>query len=124
MAENPLFVSLYLDEDVSGQLASLIRQRGFQVVSAIELGRIEIPDEDHLAFAASHQLTLFTYNEADYIKLARKWAKEGYTHAGILISDQFSLRQIGELLRRMLNFLDQVSAEEMINAFRYLVDFK
>ena len=85
---------------------------------------MEIPDEDHLTYAASQNRTLFTFNEADYVKLARKWAEEGRSHAGILISDQFSLRQIGELLRRMLNFLDQVTADEMVNAVRYLGDFK
>jgi hypothetical protein len=84
----------------------------------------ERSDEEHLAYATSQRMTLFTYNERDFVELARKWTKEGRLHAGILISDQFSLRQMGELLRRILNFLDRVTADEMVNVVRYLSDFK
>ena len=63
--EVSLYVALYLDEDVTRQLAALIRQRGFRIISAI-----------------------------------------------------------GELLRRILNFLDRVTADEMVNMVRYLSDFK
>jgi len=119
-----LYVSLYIDEDITNQLAALIRKRGYEAVSAIDLGKIEVPDHDHLAYATEQRRTLLTYNERDYVELARQWASEGHTHYGILISDQFSLRQVGELLRRTLNFLDQVTADEMINVVRYLADFK
>ena len=125
MAEEvSLYVALYLDEDVTNQLAVMIEQRGFRVVSAVDIGLLERPDEEHLIYAIEHKMTLFSYNERDYIELARRWATEGRTHAGILISDQFSLQQIGELLRRILNFLNTVTADEMVNVVRYLSDFK
>lgn len=125
MSDTPaLFVSLYTDEDVTNQLAALVRQRGYHAVSAIDLNLIEVLDEEHLAYAAAHNMTLFTYNEADYVGLARKWAMEGRSHTGILISDQFSLRQMGDLLRRILNFLDHVTSDEMVNIVRYLSDFR
>ncbi len=41
-----------------------------------------------------------------------------------IYTDQFSLRQLGELLRRTLHLLNQVTAEEMINTVRYLTDFR
>jgi predicted nuclease of predicted toxin-antitoxin system len=125
MAEEvALYVALYLDEDVTSQLAAMIEQRGFRVVSAMDIGMVERPDEEHLTYATEHKMTLFSYNEGDYVELARRWATEGRTHSGILISDQFSLRQIGELLRRILNFLNTVTADEMVNVVRYLADFK
>lgn len=119
-----LYVALYIDEDITNQLAALISQRGFQVVSAVDIGMIERSDEEHLTYAAERNMTLFTYNERDFVELARRWMTEGRPHAGILISDQFSLRQMGELLRRILNFLDRVTADEMVNVVRYLSDFK
>ena len=122
--EVALYVALHTDEDVTNQLAALLRQRGFQAVSALDLGMIQRSDEEHLTYASEHNLTLLSYNERDYLNLARKWSLEGRSHAGILISDQFSLRQVGELLRRVLNFLNQVTAEEMINTVRYLADFR
>ena len=62
--EPALFVSLYTDEDVTNQLAALIRQRGFQAVSAIDLGMTERPDEEHLAYAAGHRMTLLGYKRS------------------------------------------------------------
>lgn len=125
MANEPaLYVALYTDEDVTNQLAALIHQRGYEAVSAIDLGMIERPDEEHLAYAAANHLTLLTYNEHDFVRLAQRWVVEGRSHSGILISDQFSLQQLGELLRRMLRFLNRVAADEMVNTVRYLSDFR
>ena len=122
--EISLYVSLYIDEDVTNQLAELIRKRGHNAVSAIDLGKISVLDDEHLAYAAERRMTVLTYNERDYVELARQWTQNNRKHCGILISDQFSVRQIGELLRRVLNFLDRVTADEMINVVRYLSDFK
>lgn len=122
--EARLYVALYTDEDVTNQLAALIRQRSHEAISALDIGMMERPDETHLMYAAEHGLTLFTYNERDYIHLAQQWARAGRAHAGILISDQFSLRQFGELLRRTLNFLNRIAADEMRNSVRYLSEFK
>ena len=44
--------------------------------------------------------------------------------AGILISEQYRNRQTGEFLRRLLRFLDSVTAEEMRGAVRYLSEFR
>ena len=125
MSENgPLFASLYTDEDVTDRLAVLIRQRGFSARSAREAGMIGQPDEANLAYAATHGLVLLTFNQRDYVLIARRWAAEGRRHAGVLLSDQFTRRQLGELLHRVLKFLDTVSANEMINVVRYLSEFR
>lgn len=71
-----------------------------------------------------HGLVLLTFNQCDYALIARRWAAEGRRHAGILLSDQFPRRQLGELLRRVLKFLDTVPAGEMINVVRYLSEFR
>jgi ribosomal protein L27 len=125
MSENEsLFASLYTDEDVTDQLAILVRQRGFIAHSAREVGLLEQPDEAHLTYAATHGMVLLTFNQRDYVLIAQQWAKEGRTHAGILLSDQFSRRQLGELLRRVLKFLNIVPADEMIDTVRFLSEFR
>ena len=69
-------------------------------------------------------MVLLTNNAEHFAQLARRWASEGRQHAGILISEQYRRRQIGEFLRLLLRFLDTVSAKEMRNGFRYLSEFR
>ncbi len=122
--DESLFVSLYTDEDVTAQLAVLVRQRGFDAVSASDVGLIGQPDEEQLAYAAAHDRVLLTFNQRDFILITRQWAAEGRQHAGLLLSDQFTRQQLGELLRRVLRFLNTVSASEMVNAMLYLSEFR
>jgi len=119
-----LFASLYTDEDVTDRLAVLVRQRGFQTRSAREVDLIGQPDDVNLTYAATHGLVLLTFNQRDYVLLARRWTAEGRQHAGILLSDQFSRQQFGELFRRVLRFLSTVPADEMVNSVRYLSEFR
>jgi predicted nuclease of predicted toxin-antitoxin system len=119
-----LSATLYTDEDVTAQLAPLIRQRDFGAISACEAGLVGVPDEQQLIYAAEHGRVLLTFNQRDFVLLARQWAAEGRPHAGILLSDQFSRQQFGELLRRVLRFLNTVPADEMVSAVRFLSEFR
>ncbi len=122
--DNRLFASLYTDEDVTSRLAILVRQRGFDARSAQEADMIEQPDEAHLAYATTHRMVLLSFNQRDYVQIAQQWTAKGRNHAGILLSDQFTRQQLGELLRRVLRFMNTVPADEMINTVRYLSEFK
>jgi predicted nuclease of predicted toxin-antitoxin system len=124
MAENEsLFATLYTDEDISDRMAVLVRQRGYNAKSAREADMIEQSDEAQLTYAAAHGMVLLTFNQRDFVSLARQWAAQGRDHSGILLSDQFSRRQLGELLRRVLKFLNTVPPDEMINTVRFLSEF-
>jgi predicted nuclease of predicted toxin-antitoxin system len=118
--DQPLFITLYTDEDVTDRLAVLLRQRGLEAISAIEAGMTGQTDEANLLYATAHDMVLFSFNVRDYVLLARQWALDDRQHAGILLSDQFARHQMGELLHRLLRFLNTVSANEMVNAVRYL----
>ena len=50
----------------------------------------------------------------------RQWQEIGRSHAGIILSRQFSNRQTGELLRQVCRLIDSVSADEMGNTVRNL----
>jgi hypothetical protein len=120
-AEAPLFVRLYLDEDVHRRVASALRLRHFDVVSAHEVRRWGLTDDQQLSYAAMEGRALFTYNAADYLQLHLNWLRSGREHRGIIISDQLP---IDETVRRLLSLLNRVAADEMCNELRWLQAFK
>jgi len=115
-----LFIFLYTDEDVTRRLAPLLRERGYDAASAWEAGTTGLTDEQQLAFAASQGWAILTYNRRDFSVLARNWQEAGRNHAGVILSQQFSNRQTGELLRQVCRFIEGVSADEMWNTVRNL----
>jgi predicted nuclease of predicted toxin-antitoxin system len=118
-----LFVALYTDEDVTADLAPALRWRGYTAQSTAEAGQAEMSDEAQLTYATEQGMAIFTYNVQDFIPLARAWYTIGREHAGIILSEQFSQHQFGELLRRMLRLLDRLSADEMYNRIVFLQQF-
>lgn len=117
-------ISLYTDEDVSGRLAVLLRDRGYLAASAEEEDTLRLSDEAQLAFATSRGWTILTYNSRDFATIARQWHQAGRGHAGIIVSQQFSRRETGELLRQVCNLLEQVPAAEMWNTIRHLQGYR
>jgi Domain of unknown function (DUF5615) len=117
-------IFLYTDEDITDLLALLLRERGYGAESALGVGTTGLPDEEQLAFAASRCWTLLTSNRDDFTELARQWYAAGREHAGIVISQQFSRREVGEILRQACNLLEAVSAPEMWNTVRYLQSYR
>jgi len=118
-----LFAGIYVDADLTPHIVSALRQRNYECQSALEDGLREATDEQILA-RAELDLVLLTNNDCHFSALAQKWADESRQHAGILISEQYRNRQIGEFLRRLLRFLDSVTAEEMRGVVRYLSEFR
>ena len=117
-------IRLYLDEDVLPELARILRERGFDVVSAHERGTVGWTDSEQLDYAASQERTILTFNFGDYQRLGDAWFKAGSPHAGIVISyRQYARRQTGELVRATTALLNQMSAEEIRNTVRVLDEF-
>jgi hypothetical protein len=69
-------------------------------------------------------MAILTYNARHFTALARMWFFVGREHAGIIVSEQFSQRQFGELLRRVLQLLNNLTADEMHNRVVFLQQFK
>ena len=119
--ESSLFIRLYLDEDVHKRVASALRLRHFDVVSAHETRRWGLSDQEQLVYAAAECRALFTYNASDYIQLHLDWIGRSKAHHGIIISNQLP---IGETVRRLLNLLNRVTADEMRDEIRWLQAFR
>jgi hypothetical protein len=58
-----------LDEDVHKRVSAALRLRGFDAISAHEVGRWGFNDEEQLIHAAAEERALFTFNTSDYLSL-------------------------------------------------------
>lgn len=112
-----LFISRYLDEDVSVLVAKLLQSRGFSVTTTLDAHQIGSTDAEQLAFATSQHHAILTHNRADFEKLAAEHFAANHPHSGIIIAVR---RSPYELARRLLTLLNEVSADEMENQVRYI----
>ncbi len=119
MTGTPL--KLFLDENIWQGLTHALRQRGYDALHVYDVQRDGMADESQLAFAAEQGRAVLTYDNQDFAQLAELWYEAGRDHAGIVLSQEL---ERGELLRRVLNLLQAVSAEEMANTVRFLQEFK
>ena len=108
----PLFIRLYLDEDVFKAIAPALRARGFDVASVHDLQHYGWSDAKHLAYAAGEGRALFTFNAMDYIALHDEYVNEKKSHAGIIVAKQHPIR---ETIRRLLDLLNRVTSDEVRN---------
>ena len=76
-------------------------------------------DDQHLEFAASQGLVLFSYNIGDYAELVTKFFEQGITHAGIVLVEQYAF-DVGEQMRRLVKLSNTLSNEEMENRLEFL----
>ena len=73
-------IRLYFDEDALDRgLITALRARRVDVSTALDSGMINRRDEDHLRFATSAGLVLFSFNIADYCALHSRWLETGET---------------------------------------------
>jgi predicted nuclease of predicted toxin-antitoxin system len=119
-----LFVSLYTDEDVTSDLAPALRRRGYLAQGTVEAGNGSLSDGAQLAYATKSGMAILTYNIQDFVPLPQAWFLSGREHCGIILSEQFSQHQFGELLRRVLRLLNRWTADELHNQIVFLQQFK
>lgn len=116
-ATSPLFIRLYLDEDVHPAVAVALRARGFDAVSGHEIGRRGLSDAERLAHAAADERALLTFNAVDFLNLHRESLEADRPHWGVILCEQ---APVGEVVRRLLNLLNRVTADELRNQIYWL----
>ena len=116
-----LYIALYTDADVHGELAEQLRAREYDALSAVEAGNADLSDLQQLEFAISQGRAILTFNIQDFEPLHKHYVNSGRDHFGIAVCDQIP---IGEVLRRVINMLDQIDAEQMKNTYHHLGEFK
>ena len=108
---------LLLDEHIWAYLAKILREQGFDVIHVNEVNLAATPDEKILQFAAGEHRAVVTFNVRDFVPLAVQYYEDGKEHYGVVVSKEISH---GELKRRVTKLLESVTAEELMNAVRYL----
>ena len=113
--------SLFLDEDVWLGLASVLRKHGFDAIHVYECKRGGLSDPEQLMYAVQEGRAILTHNIGDFASLAVDYAFDNRPHAGIILSQQL---EKGELLRRIQNLMESLTAVEIHNVIRYLSDYR
>lgn len=96
MTKERLFATLYIDADLTPRIVLALQQRGYECQSAIDNGLRQADDETIMERAAELGIVLVTNNTRDFVPMAQRWTVAGHEHAGILISEQFRNRELGE----------------------------
>ncbi len=112
-----LFAELYLDEDVSALVATLLRVRGYNVTTVHDEGMLSRDDSDQLARAIALGRCIFTHNRVHFEELHRGCIERGQKHFGIIIG---SRRASHELARRIATLLNALAADEIENQLLYV----
>ena len=108
---------LYLDENISVSMAKGLRTRGFDVISADEVGNKTLSDEEQLVYASSQERAILTCDTSDFTVLYAQYLEQNKTHCGIILSTQYP---IGIMLRKTENLLIHKKSSELKNQLLYL----
>ena len=106
-------IRYYADENVSKAVINGLRQRGVNVLSVPEAGRLAASDEEQLAFALEEKRIIFTHDD-DFLKLAAS----GVDHAGIVYSSQQT--PIGDVIRGLMLIYEMLEPADMHNQVEFL----
>jgi predicted nuclease of predicted toxin-antitoxin system len=114
---NKLFAEIYLDENVHVLIAKIVRSHGFKTVTTRDVERRGVSDPEQLRYASENGYAILTHNRVDFEELAKDYFASGKTHCGIIIAADNSPQEIA---RRLIDILNDFTADEMINQIIYI----
>lgn len=79
--------ALYMDVHVPAAISEQLRRRGVDVLTAIEDGRAQAPDDELLARAHELGRVVFT-QDIGFLVLAEQWQRQGRPFHGLLFGHQ------------------------------------
>lgn len=112
-----MFIKTYLDENISFVVAEILRQRGFEVITAQEAGNKGSSDEKQLEFALNRGMSILTHDRVDFEELAKGYFAHNKTHSGIIIVFPHPPQEIAH---RVIVILNKITAHEMTNQIVYI----
>ncbi len=108
--------AIYLDEDVSVVVAAILRSRGFDAVTARDIGALGRSDIEQLTSAVQSDRVLLTHNRVDFERLHREWIELGKSHAGIIVARR---RLPVQLAARVGRLLERLTADDLKDQLLY-----
>jgi hypothetical protein len=96
---------LALDHHYSPTIAEQLRDKGHDVVAAVEQGWEREDDGPLLAACAAEQRSLVTNNVSDFTAIARSWAAQGRSHHGLVFTSDASLPRSRATIGRYVHLL-------------------
>lgn len=106
-------ISFYTDEHVARAVIRGLRQRGVDVLTVPETGRLGATDMEHLERARAEGRVLFTQDE-DFLRLHA----EGVAHAGIAYAPQGT--SVGRIVRGLMLIQQVLEPDDMTGHVEYL----
>ena len=106
-------IVFYMDEHVPLAVTQGLRRRGVDVLTAEDVGMVQIPDEQHLAFATNAGRVRVTQDK-DFLRLH----SAAYPHTGIVYAPQGA--SIGSLVRGLMLIHDVMPPEDMVGKLEYV----
>jgi Domain of unknown function (DUF5615) len=104
----PARVKLALDHHYSPLIARLLRERGFDVVAAVEVSWEAEEDEPLLVLCRTERRCLLTNNVGDFAVIARAWQTEGRTHAGLIFTSDVGRPRSRDTIGRYVDALAEL----------------
>ena len=103
----------YTDEHVPKAVVRGLRQRGVDVLTVAEAGKLGTSDEEHLAFARREKRVLFTQDD-DFLRLHAS----GTEHAGLVYTSQRT--SLSEMIGGLMLIFEVLEPDEMDGWLEYL----
>jgi hypothetical protein len=101
-------VRLALDNHYSPRIASRLRDKGHDGDAVIERGWQTESDDALLVLCHDDGRALVTNNVGDFVVIARRWAVEGRSHAGLIFTSDASLARSRDTIGRYVQLLDRL----------------
>ena len=113
-------VRLYIDEDAAEKpVVEGLRDLEIDVSTVLDSDSAGASDEEQLQFAAADGRCLYSLNVGDFCRLHSEYLKSGIEHAGIILIPR-QRYSIGEKIRRISEFVESITADEMRNRLEFL----
>ncbi len=113
-------LKFYTDAHIDKQVAIQLRQQGIIVIRCQDVGMDNASDEEHLAYATEHELSIIS-KDADFRTLHFRWIAEDKTHFGIFLCTNCQIDAIGKIVTECITYFQLAETDEDI--INKLVEF-
>ncbi|MEG4172769.1 MULTISPECIES: DUF5615 family PIN-like protein [unclassified Microcoleus] len=111
-------IALYMDVHIPQAITEQLRRRGVDVLTAIEDGGTELPDDELLERATQLGRVLFT-QDIRFRAMAQDWQRQEKQFAGLIFGHQLG-GTIGQFVKDLEVIALTSDSDEWMNAVEYI----